>query len=112
MKPPTDKYVHNNAPNNEMDNIGLFFGILHSRGPQREATLGLGQGGRVVNHADTVVSAALLELQPGGGGVGDDVATYGLGGVLGETHSIRIGHHLVGDHHRDAELLREAGQLS
>lgn len=37
--------------------------------------------------------------------------TDGFRVVFGEAHAVGVGHHLVGDHNRDAELLRQTRQL-
>jgi hypothetical protein len=42
----------------------------------------------------------------------DNISTDRLGVVLSEAHTIRVRYNLVRDHHCDAELLREARQLT
>lgn len=44
--------------------------------------------------------------------MGDNVASDRLRAVLREAHAVGIGNHLVGEYHRDPELLSHASQLS
>jgi hypothetical protein len=73
-------------------------GVLDACRAQAEPALALRQRGTVVHLADAVVSSALLQLETSGGGVRDDVASDGLGVVLGEAHAVGVGYYLVRDH--------------
>jgi len=90
-----------------------FGGVTDAVVVDGEDGLGLGKAGRVVDLADAGVLAALPEGKAGGGGVGHDVAADWLLRV-GVEHggAVHLGHHLVGDHHRHAELVCEAHQVA
>ena len=70
--------------------VQLVRGIANTLRSKRKLRVRLGQGRAVVDGTDAVLTAALAETEAGGRGVGNDVASDGLGTVLGEGHAVTV----------------------
>ena len=104
---------------------GLVFHVPHSVSVDGEDGLALRKTGTVVDLTNSLLSSPLPQIQPAyemvkmvfrsgglsrpcGGGVGHDVPSNGLLGVRVEHSSpVHLGHHLVGHHYGNSELVRE-----
>ena len=72
----------------------LGVGIVDAAIRDAEARFGLGKGGRVEDLGQAVVLTALLEVDPGGRGVGKNVPPDWLDGRPEHGHGPRVGHDL------------------
>ena len=70
------------------------------------------QGRTVKNGHDSIFTSSFAESQTCCGCMGNDITANWLGRVLGKTHSIRIGNHLISNEDSNTELFSEPCELS
>lgn len=105
----------NNAKNFHNIPTLIFFQILRTRIPDPilingKQTIALWQTRAVVNLTDARLAPPLLQAQPRGTGVRDDIATDGFLRVRvehGTGSTVDLGDNLIGNNDGDAEFVRE-----
>jgi hypothetical protein len=90
----------------------LILGIANTLSANGKLRIAFGKSGTVHDAANAILATALAQTETSGRSVRNNVASNRLGGVLGETHSVRIRYNLVGDKDGDAKLFGQASQLT